>query len=155
MCQQTHCAKGYKAPWIVLSWSVNSCARVAGSLEAPCHPQEAFPTTPAKQADPLCQQRTCCRAWKMTPRALHAAPQSWLTSQVFTGREQGSFIPAGALLSGPCCLLLQTAGWARMLDLRNVQGLFQLIFPLLISARENISGCCRPRQSHQLGGHDY
>lgn len=69
--------------------------------------------------------------------------------------SRGPSSQLGASLNRQYCLLLQTAGWAWRLYLLSVRGLFQLIFPLLISARENISGCRRPRQSHQLGGHDY
>lgn len=45
-------------------------------------------------------------------------------------------------------------GWAWRLYLLKCK-VFPVHFPFLISARENISGCCCPRQSHHLGGHDY
>jgi len=71
------------------------------------------------------------------------------------GEKRGPSSRLGVLLDRPCWLLLHTAGWARRLHLLRLQGRSQLIFPFLVSARENISGCRGPRQSHQLGRHDY
>lgn len=91
------------------------------------------------------------------PRKWPPVPCSKLAHiwDVYRWRIRGPSSWLGALLSRPCCVLLQTDGWAWRLYPPSVRGLFQLIFPLLISAREDISGCCCPRQSHQLGGHDY
>lgn len=66
----------------------------------------------------------------------------------------GSHILAGCTLPAPPAwwLGMEVVPPKRHL---HAKGLLKLISPLLISARENFSGCRRPRQSHQPGRHDY
>lgn len=67
----------------------------------------------------------------------------------------GVLQPGWVCCSMGCAAAATDCGVVWRLYLVSVQGLFQLIFPLLISARKNISGCRCPRQSHQRGRHDY